>query len=204
MEGVVEEEAIAGLADRITAALWNADQTDMFTCSLLYGMHYNLRKKRGLETEDDAVLLRKLAKHSGIFYYRLSLAKVLLEGTEEDKAEAVGLLRHLAGLGDPKARELLGQCYLDGTGGLPKDKAEAVKWFRKAAEQWNVPAMESLAICLKSPGEPHDEHEAEKWEWIVKERATVESRLELHYIQVRETLKDVWFRVKKYYYAMFG
>ena len=204
MDGFVDEKDIADLVDRITAALWNADQTDMYTFSLLYGMHYNIRKKRWLETEDDAVFLRKLVKHCGYFYYQLALAKSLLEGTDEDKAEAVGLLRRLAGLGAPEARELLGQCYLDGTGGLPKDKAEAVKWFRKDAEQWNVHAMESLAICLKAPGDPHDEREAERWEWIVKERGMVESKLELHYIQVRETLKDVWFRVRKIYYAMFG
>ena len=133
LEGIADEEAIDGLTDRITAALWNADQTSMDTFSLLVSVQ-NLRKKRGLETEDIAAFYRKLAKHSGFFHYQLRLARILLEKeTEEDKAEGVGMLRHLAGLGDPRARYFLGQCYLDGTG-VPPDKAEAVKWFRKAAE----------------------------------------------------------------------
>ena len=139
-------------------------------------------------------------KHCGYFYYRLVLAKSLLEGTDEDKAEAVGLLRRLAGLGAPQARELLGQCYLDGTGNLPKDKAEAVKWFRKDAEQWNVHAMESLAICLKAPGDPHDEREAERWEWIVKERCAYDSKLEKCYIQIRGPVRHAWITVLMFLY----
>lgn len=164
LEGIAGEEEIAGLTDRIAAALRNADQTCLDTFVLLLSVQ-NLRKKRGLETEDIAAFYRKLAKDCGLFPYQLKLARILLEvGTEEDKAEGVGLLRRLAGLGVPQARLYLGQCCLDGTGGLPKDKAEAVKWFRKAAEQRVEPAMESLAVCLKAPGEPHDEREAEHWE----------------------------------------
>ena len=199
MEWLIGEEDMADLADRIVPALWNADPSCPHTFRLLFDMH-NARKEKGLEADDDAAFLRKLVKRCGLFTYRLRLAKILLKGTEEDKAEAVGLLRHLAGLGDPQARELLGQCCLDGTGGLPKDKAEAVKWFRKAAEQRVYPAMESLAICLKAPGDPHDEREAERWEWIVKERGMVDSKLELHYIQVRKSVKHAWFTVLMFLY----
>ncbi len=150
------------------------------------------------------MFLRKLVKHCGYSYYRLTLAEFLLEGTEEDKAEAVRPLRNLAGLGDPRARELLGQCCLDGIGGLPKDKAEAVKWFRKAAEQRNDSAMESLAVCLKASGEPHDEYEAERWEWIVKAHGLFDSRFEMRCYQIRELVRYAWFKVREYCYAMFG
>ena len=194
MEWLIDEEDMADLADRIVPALWNADPTCPHTFRLLLDTH-NARKGKGLETEDDAAFLRKLVKHCGLFTYRLRLAKILLKGTEEDEAEAVGLLRHLAGLGDPQARELLGQCYLDGTGGLPKDKAEAVKWFRKAAEQRVYLAMESLAFCLKDPGEPYDEREAERWEWFVKERCAYDSKFEKCYIQVRSPVRHAWITV---------
>lgn len=203
MGWLIDEKEMADLADRIVPALWNADPACLHTFSLLFDMH-NARKIRGLETEDDAVFLRKLVKHCGLFHYRLSLARSLLEGTEEDKAEAVGLLRHLAGLGDPRARELLGQCYLDGTGGLPKDKAEAVKWFRKAAEQRVYSAMESLAVCLKAPGDPHDEREAERWEWFVKERCAYDSKLEMRYIQIREPVRRAWIGMMIFVYNLFG
>ena len=191
LEGIADEEAIDGLTDRITAALRNADQTCLDTFVLLLSVQ-NLRKKRGLETEDIAAFYRKLAKHSGFFHYQLRLARILLEKeTEEDKAEGVGMLRHLAGLGDPRARYFLGQCYLDGTG-VPPDKAEAVKWFRKAAEQRVEHAMESLAVCLKAPGEPHDEREAERWERKKEISYNADTWLEYAWIVVRENAKYAW------------
>ncbi len=101
------------------------------------------------------------------------------------------MLRHLAGLGDPRARYFLGQCYLDGTG-VPPDKAEAVKWFRKAAEQRVEHAMESLAVCLKAPGEPHDEREAERWERKKEISYHADTRLEYAWVVVRENAKYAW------------
>ncbi len=191
LEGIADGETAAGLTDRITTALWNTDQTSEVTFFLLVSVQ-NLRKKRGLETEDIAAFYRKLAKHSGFFHYQLRLARILLEKeTEEDKAEGVGMLRHLAGLGDPRARYFLGQCYLDGTG-VPPDKAEAVKWFRKAAEQRVEHAMESLAVCLKAPGEPHDEREAERWERKKEISYNADTRLEYAWIVVRENAKYAW------------
>ena len=45
--------------------------------------------------------------------------------------------------GDALAQCLLGHCYLNGEG-VTKDYAEAVKWFRKAAEQGQAEAKEAL------------------------------------------------------------
>src|SRR6185295_5186835 len=44
------------------------------------------------------------------------------------------------------AQHNLGVCYRDGKG-VEKDYAEAVKWFRKAAEQGHLAAQESLGAC---------------------------------------------------------
>jgi hypothetical protein len=44
------------------------------------------------------------------------------------------------------AQDNLGFCYHNGTG-LAKDEAEAVKWFRKAAEQNYPPAQHNLGVC---------------------------------------------------------
>lgn len=51
------------------------------------------------------------------------------ESTESNLAE----LRRKAEAGDAKAQYNLGICYTFGQG-VPKDAAEAVKWFRKAAD----------------------------------------------------------------------
>ena len=47
---------------------------------------------------------------------------------------------------------------------VPKDEIEAVKWYRKAAEQNNPLAQNSLGSCyLNGTGVPKDETEAVKW-----------------------------------------
>ncbi|MBR5893847.1 MAG: sel1 repeat family protein, partial [Bacteroidaceae bacterium] len=55
----------------------------------------------------------------------------------------------------------LGYCY--GTGsGVEKDPTEAVKWYRKAAEQGQVNAQYNLGLCYEI-GVAKDLAEAVKW-----------------------------------------
>ena len=43
--------------------------------------------------------------------------------------------------------------------------AEAVKWYRKAAEKWDATAMEMLANCYRfGKGVEPDEAEANRWD----------------------------------------
>ena len=47
---------------------------------------------------------------------------------------------------------------------MKADKAEAFKWYEKAAEKGNVYAMNALAICYKfGDGVRQDDDEAYKW-----------------------------------------
>ncbi len=65
--------------------------------------------------------------------------------------------------GDAKAQTLLGISYLDGDG-VPKDDAEAVKWYRKAADQGYAPAQLNLGFMYENgEGVVKDEVEAVKW-----------------------------------------
>ena len=52
-------------------------------------------------------------------------------------------MRHVAEQGDVDAQFNLGWCYYMGEG-VPQDKAEAAKWYRKAAEQGDVAAIVAL------------------------------------------------------------
>jgi tetratricopeptide (TPR) repeat protein len=57
----------------------------------------------------------------------------------------------------------LGVCYQFGRG-VAKDEAEAVKWYRKAAEQGNADAQFNLGLCYANGhGVGKDEVEAVKW-----------------------------------------
>ena len=70
--------------------------------------------------------------------------------------------------GDAGAQFMLGDCYYRGEG-VEKDFAEAVKWYRKAAEQGNANAHSNLAqlmlgVCYKNGiGVAKDYAEAVKW-----------------------------------------
>ena len=60
-------------------------------------------------------------------------------------SDAAKTLRPLAEQGQAKAQNLLGTCYQSGIGGVSRDDAEALKWFRKAAEQGYGNALANMA-----------------------------------------------------------
>ncbi|MBR3688065.1 MAG: sel1 repeat family protein, partial [Lentisphaeria bacterium] len=60
----------------------------------------------------------------------------------------------------------LGNCYFNGWG-VEENKEEAVKWYRKAAEQGNTYAMAALSGCYML-GEGVNENKAEGIKWLRK------------------------------------
>ena len=70
----------------------------------------------------------------------------------------------------------LGECYYMGQG-VPEDKEEGVKWFRKAAEQGHVEAQCLLGDCYYGgQGVPDDKAEAAKWYRKAAEQGHVEAQ----------------------------
>lgn len=104
-------------------------------------------------------------------------------GTPQDKAEAVNWLLALAGQGNTDAQavlkelekdmatdtlpeeELLARAYASLEGkGVPQDKTEAARWFRKAAMKHNIDAQWQLAtLCDEGDGVPQDTAQALEW-----------------------------------------
>jgi TPR repeat protein len=75
----------------------------------------------------------------------------------------VEALRRKAQEGDADAQFKLGVMYYEGEG-VPKDAAEAVKWFRSAAEQGFPFVQFNLGVMyFKGEGVPKDDAEAVKW-----------------------------------------
>ena len=73
-------------------------------------------------------------------------------------------IRAGADKGDAKARYELGRAFFSGTIGVAKDEAEAVKWYRKAAEQNVADAQYNLGVCYAiGQGVTEDDAEAVKW-----------------------------------------
>jgi TPR repeat protein len=64
-----------------------------------------------------------------------------------------------------QAMRNLGALYAEGRGGFVKDEAEAVRWYRKAAEAGHIPAIYSLGVLYAESrlGLAKDEVEALRW-----------------------------------------
>jgi TPR repeat protein/chromosome segregation ATPase len=73
-------------------------------------------------------------------------------------------LRARAEQADVEAQNALGSAYNEGKSGLKQDYAEALKWFRRAAEKNFAPAQYNLAIAYElGHGVPADERQAFKY-----------------------------------------
>lgn len=81
-----------------------------------------------------------------------------------DTVAAMAIWLPLAGSGDVNAAYNLAVVHQYGDG-VPKNAAEALKWYRVAAERGDRPAQSRLgAMYLNGEGTPRDEKEG--WRWI--------------------------------------
>ena len=77
---------------------------------------------------------------------------------------------------DPEKQFKLAKKYLEGEG-VPQDNAEAVKWFRKAAEQGHARAQAVLGFMYANGrGVPQDYAEAAKWHHKAAEQGVAEAQ----------------------------
>jgi TPR repeat protein len=91
-------------------------------------------------------------------------------------------LRNKAEKGDIDAQINLGRLYVRGEG-VPKDEAEAVKWFRKAAYQGNDRGELFLGIMYYNGlGVPKDEAEAVKWYRKAAEQGNADAQYTLGFV----------------------
>src|SRR5437764_6632081 len=80
-----------------------------------------------------------------------------------DDATALRLIHPLADQGNADAQYILGIIYVAGQR-VPKNGAEAAKWFRLAADQGNARAQNNLGFMYdKGQGVPQNYAEALKW-----------------------------------------
>lgn len=72
-------------------------------------------------------------------------------------------IKSMAGQGDVRSQRIVTDSYLLGFW-VKKDNAEAVKWYRLAAENGDAEAQFALGICLRAgEGVKKDNAEADKW-----------------------------------------
>ena len=99
-----------------------------------------------------------------------------------------------AAMGNAEAQFNLGVCYDKGEG-VEKDAVEAVKWYRKSAEQNLALAQLTLGACFYSgDGVVKDQVEAAKWARKAAEQNDAMAQYILgHYCPVQISNKHWWF-----------
>ena len=108
----------------------------------------------------------------------------------------------LAEQGDCSAQYSLAISYYQGRGGVAKDYSEAVKWYRKAAEQGLADAQRNLGLCyINGKGVPENQTEAVKWYRKAAEQGLANAQLNLGFCYhdgegVRKDYEEAvkWFR----------
>src|SRR6266516_4846113 len=98
-----------------------------------------------------------------LFLLSAAVFRLPAQQNEADR-KVLAEIRAGADKGDAKAQYELGRAFFSGTLGVSKDEAEAVKWFRKAAEQNVADAQYNLGVCYANgQGVTEDDAEAVKW-----------------------------------------
>ena len=86
-----------------------------------------------------------------------------LEPSGNSAAERIAIIRRAAEAGDRESQVTLGWLYSNGEG-VPRDKAEAARWYKRAAEQGDVKAQLALGwLYYSGDGVKRDLREAAYW-----------------------------------------
>jgi len=85
--------------------------------------------------------------------------------------------------GNANAQKNLGWMYAEGKG-VPKDYAEAVKWYMKAADQGNAFAQHNLGLMYKNGnGVAKDRDGARKWFQKAADQGNEDAKKELQKLE---------------------
>ena len=104
-----------------------------------------------------------IASLVGLWLAMLAFGQTTVASVAQDAAKLASL-RNRAEAGDVKAQFELGFLYEYGVSGTPRDPAEALKWYRKAAERGDVGAKQSIAgMYFDGIGVTKDYGEAARW-----------------------------------------
>ena len=146
--GELYKDGLAVRRNPVEAARWHrlaadrGDRQGQFALGIAHLNGSGVPKDRKLALE----WLEKAAaqKHPGALY---NLGVIAIDADIQDFPRASSLFREAADLGDMDAAYGLSVLYREGTG-VERDRAESVKWLKRAAEERHIAAMVEFAIAL--------------------------------------------------------
>jgi Caspase domain/Sel1 repeat len=110
----------------------------------------------------------ELSSLTGDFYFYSKRGIVVKKQTEVESKKPIKETPKYVSIspesGDAETQFSLGHSYLYGGDGVPMNKAEALKWFRKAADQGHAGAQHNLGFMFfNGLGTPKNKSEAMNW-----------------------------------------
>lgn len=116
-----------------------------------------------------------------------SYEDALVNFRQGNYAESLPILTKYAEQGRPDAQYSLGVAYAGGRG-VPRDDAQAARWYRMAAEQGNASSQERLGLMyLDGKGVTRDEAEGEKWLRRAAEQGSQRAKTRLNELLARNS-----------------
>ncbi len=106
--------------------------------------------------------------------------------------DALRLCRPLAEQGDPVAQNALGGLYYSGDG-VPRDGAEAARWYRLAAEQDHAEAQYNLGLLVyyAGRGAPQDNTQALMWLTLAASQGNENAQKTLAVVEKQATSAEI-------------
>ncbi len=112
---------------------------------------------------DDAVSALRRASDMGCTEAMVHLGNILIDGTADERAEAVSLFGKADAGGNSSGTRNLAYCYAVGIG-VEKDKAKGAQLYIRAAEAGNARAMCNIGVMYEhGNGVPQDCAKAAEW-----------------------------------------
>lgn len=116
--------------------------------------------------KDDPETAKKLLREAadkGCTASMVLLGDMLIDGNDEEKAEALELFRKAYEKGDNMGSRNIGYCYALGLG-VPADKEKAAEWYTISANAGNAKAMCNMGVlCEYGHGVPKSYENAAEW-----------------------------------------
>lgn len=112
---------------------------------------------------DEAIALLRRASDMGCTDATVHLGMLLIDGSDDEKAEAIRLFESAGAAGNSSGTRNLAYCYAVGIG-VEKDKEKGTRLYIEAANAGNAKAMCNIGVMYEhGNGVPQDYTEAAKW-----------------------------------------
>ena len=183
--GLCYEKGSGVKRDVSEAVKWYQKRANRGDAEAQYRLGFCYENYREVQSNDKAAIWYRRAAERGNAeaQYKIGLFYETGKGVEKNITEAGHWYAKAADQGNPDAQFSLGRCYEKGEGGVPRDMAAAVKWYRKALDHGYRSPFNWYMLGKRfeegKDGLPKDLQEAAYWYRMAAEQGYSEAKTKL-------------------------